>query len=99
MINEDKVLKIVNEKNIKFNVVLNKDEENKFKITFYDTRHKHSKYGQQCFGSYYADTLIGKGFGTSIKDKALSLYGAEPEWTISAKNSNQVIEFIENNIN
>ena len=96
-----KVIQVTNDKNIKFNVVLSKDKNNENLVTFYDTRYKHTKYGQQVFGSYHADTLTGKceWSNGSIKDKGLNLYGAVDDWYITAENSNQVLKFIENNIN
>jgi len=92
------ILQVTNDKDITFNVVLSKNEDNKTLVTFYDTRYKHTDYGQQCFGSYYADTLLGKcGFSTTggIKDTALNLYGAVDDWYITADNSNEVVKFIE----
>ena len=94
-----KSIQVTNDDNITFNVVLSKDKENKNLVTFYDTRYKHTQYGQQVFGSYHADTLLGKdGFGSGIKDTGLNLYGGEPDWYINAENSNDVVKFIEENI-
>ena len=96
-----KSIQVTNDDNITFNVVLSKDKENKNLVTFYDTRYKHTQYGQQVFGSYYADTLLGKdGFSTTggIKDTGLNLYGGEPDWYINAENANDVVKFIEENI-
>ena len=97
---EKKSIQVTNDKNITFNVVLSKDKENKTLVTFYDTRYKHTQYGQQVFGSYYADTLLGKSkFSKGIKNTGLNLYGGEPDWYINAKNSNDVVKFIEENTN
>ena len=96
-----KSIQVTNDDNITFNVVLSKDKENKNLVTFYDTRYKHTQYGQQVFGSYYADTLLGKdGFSTTggIKDTGLNLYGGVDDWYINAENSNDVVKFIEENI-
>ena len=94
-----KIIQVTNDKNITFNVVLSKNKENKTLVTFYDTRYKHTQYGQQVFGSYYADTLLGKNkFSKGIKDIGLNLYGGESDWCISAENSNDVVKFIEENI-
>ena len=98
---EKKSIQVTNDKNITFNVVLSKNKENKNLVTFYDTRYKHTQYGQQVFGSYYADTLLGKdGFSTTggIKDTGLNLYGGVDDWYINAENSNDVVKFIEENI-
>ena len=93
------ILQVTNDKDITFNVVLSKNEDNKTLVTFYDTRYKHTEYGQQCFGSYYADTLLGNcGFDFSnggIKDTGLNLYGGVEDWYINANNSNEVVKFIE----
>ena len=98
---EKKSIQVTNDKNITFNVVLSKNKDNKTLVTFYDTRYKHTQYGQQVFGSYYADTLLGKdGFSTTggIEDTGLNLYGGEPDWYINAENANDVVKFIKENI-
>ncbi len=41
------ILQVTNDKDITFNVVLSKNEDNKTLVTFYDTRYKHTDYGQQ----------------------------------------------------
>jgi hypothetical protein len=90
------ILQVTNDKDITFNVVLSKNEDNKTLVTFYDTRYKHTDYGQQV-SRYYADTLIGKcDFSDGgIKDTGLNLYGGVEDWYINANNSNEVVKFIE----
>ena len=52
------ILQVTNDKDITFNVVLSKNKDNKTLETFYDTRYKHTDYGQQV-SRYYASTLLG----------------------------------------
>ena len=104
MTNNNPMIQVTNDLGITFNVRISysdgevlKDKD-KMLVTFYDTRYKHTEYGQQVFGAYYASTLLGKdGFisNKSIKDTGLNLYGGEPQWYITAENSNKVVEFLE----
>ena len=93
-----KKLKIINDKKVPFNVLFDPNKNKKDQIiTFYDARYKKgfTEYGQNV-ASYYVDTLLGlDGFGSSIKDVGLHLYGNVDDWYITDKNSNQVINFIE----
>ena len=92
-----KILKIINDKKVPFNVLFETNEEEKDQIiTFYDARYKKgfTKYGQSV-SSYYVNTLLGlDGFGRGIKDTCLNLCGYIDDWYITEKNSNQLINFI-----
>ena len=83
---------VINDKNIMFNVVLSKrenedDNSTKMLVSFYDTRYNHTQYGQ------FID-----GYGTGIRDKGLNLHGGVDNWFINADNANHVIDFIEGKI-
>lgn len=94
---------VINDKNIMFNVVLSKrenedDNTTKMLVSFYDTRYNHTQYGQ-FIGSYYATTLLGlDGCGSGIKDKGLNLHGGIAGWFINADNANHVVDFIEGRV-
>jgi len=97
--NTYKAMQVTNDDDITFNVTLDKDiKTQEIFVSFYDTRYRHTKYGQHV-ARYYANTLLGKddAGSKSIKDSALNLYGGVPDWYISAENSNAVIRFIEAN--
>ena len=91
-----KSIQVTNDDNITFNVVLSKNKDNKTLVTFYDTRYKHTDYGQQV-SRYYASTLLGTSDFSNggIKDTGLNLYGGVEDWYINANNSNEVVKFIE----
>jgi len=90
--------KLTNDIGVVFNVTLTKEKNAKY-ITFYDSRFKDrpffSKYGQQV-AKYYMNTLLGKdGFGGSIVNRGLDLYGGVDDWYIDSKASNKLINWIE----
>tara|TARA_R110002012_G_scaffold319220_1_gene539098 strand:- start:655 stop:969 length:315 start_codon:yes stop_codon:yes gene_type:complete len=89
-------IQITNDRNISFNVILSKNKENETLVTFYDTRYKHTEYGQQ-ISKYYASTLLGncEFSNGSIKDKGLNLHGGVDDWYINNNNANEVIKFIQ----
>jgi|DEB0MinimDraft_12_1074336.scaffolds.fasta_scaffold50154_2 hypothetical protein len=97
----EKILQIMNDSNITFNVGLNKDEKGEMLVTFYDARYKKNfgKYGQS-IATYYADTLLGKDdWGKSIAGVGLNLYGGVDDWYITGSNATDVTNFIEENTN
>nr|BAR28732.1 hypothetical protein [uncultured Mediterranean phage uvMED] len=88
--------KLTNDIGIVFNVTLTKEKNAKY-ITFYDSRfiRGFSKLGQQV-AKYYMNTLLGKdGFGGSIVNRGLDLYGGVDDWYIDSKASNKLINWIE----
>jgi hypothetical protein len=93
----DQMIRVTNDKNITFNVVLSKDKKDQNLVSFYDTRYNHTQYGQ-FVGRYYASTLLGlDGYGSGIKDRGLNLHGGVDNWFINADNANHVVDFIEGN--
>ena len=94
----NQMIRVTNDKNITFNVVLSKDKKDQNLVSFYDTRYDHTQYGQ-FVGRYYADTLLGlEGWssrGSSIRDRGLNLHGGIDDWSINADNANHVVDFIE----
>tara|TARA_R110002126_G_scaffold51994_3_gene141935 strand:- start:68 stop:358 length:291 start_codon:yes stop_codon:yes gene_type:complete len=94
----DQMIRVTNDKNITFNVVLSKDKKEQNLVSFYDTRYNHTQYGQ-FIGRYYASTLLGlDGYGSGIKDRGLNLHGGIAGWFINADNANHVVDFIEREI-
>jgi len=55
-------------------------------VEFYDSRFKHTEYGQ-FVSRYYVKTLIDHKGG-------LALYGSIPEWSITAEGMKQVTNYI-----
>ena len=98
----NQMIRVTNDKNITFNVVLSKDKKDQSLVSFYDTRYKHTQYGQ-FVGRYYANTLLGldrygwNSGGSSIRDRGLNLHGGVDDWFINADNANHVVDFIEGN--
>lgn len=91
----NQMIRVTNDNNITFNVVLSKDKKDQNLVSFYDTRYNHTQYGQ-FVGRYYATTLLGlDGYGSGIKDKGLNLHGGIDDWFINADNANHVVDFIE----
>ena len=94
----DQMIRVTNDKNITFNVVLSKDKKEQNLVSFYDTRYNHTQYGQ-FIGRYYASTLLGlDGYGSGIKDRGLNLHGGIADWFINADNATDVVDFIEREI-
>ena len=97
----NQMIRVTNDKNITFSVVLSKDKKDQNLVSFYDTRYNHTQYGQ-FVGRYYANTLLGldgwSSRGSSIKDKGLNLHGGIADWFINADNANHVVDFIEGKI-
>jgi nucleoid-associated protein YejK len=88
--------KLTNDIGVVFNVTLTKEKNAKY-ITFYDSRFikGFTKLGQQV-SKYYMNTLLGKdGFGGSIVNRGLDLYGGVNDWYIDSKASNKLINWIE----
>ena len=77
--------------------MLSKDKENETLVTFYDTRYKHTDYGQPV-SQYYASTLLGtcEFSNGGIKDTGLNLDGGVSDWYININNANEVVKFIQN---
>ena len=94
----NQMIRVTNDKNITFNVVLSKDKKDQNLVSFYDTRYNHTQYGQ-FVGRYYASTLLGldgwSSRGSSIRDRGLNLHGGIDDWSINADNANHVVDFIE----
>ena len=94
----NQMIRVTNDNNITFNVVLSKDKKDQNLVSFYDTRYDHTQYGQ-FVGRYYADTLLGldgwSSRGSSIRDRGLNLHGGIDDWSINADNANHVVDFIE----
>ena len=94
----NQMIRVTNDKNITFNVVLSKDKKDQNLVSFYDTRYNHTQYGQ-FVGRYYANTLLGldgwSSRGSSIRDRGLNLHGGIDDWSINADNANHVVDFIE----
>ena len=97
----NQMIRVTNDKNITFNVVLSKDKKDQNLVSFYDTRYNHTQYGQ-FVGRYYANTLLGldgwSSRGSSIRDRGLNLHGGIDDWSINADNANHVVDFIEGKI-
>ena len=94
----NQMIRVTNDKNITFSVVLSKDKKDQNLVSFYDTRYNHTQYGQ-FVGRYYASTLLGlDGYGSSIRDRGLNLHGGIDDWSINADNANHVVDFIEGKI-
>ena len=97
----DQMIRVTNDKNITFNVVLSKDKKEQNLVSFYDTRYNHTQYGQ-FVGRYYANTLLGldgwSSRGSSIRDRGLNLHGGIADWSINAVNATDVVDFIEREI-
>ena len=97
----NQMIRVTNDNNITFNVVLSKDKKDQNLVSFYDTRYNHTQYGQ-FVGRYYANTLLGlEGWssrGSSIRDRGLNLHGGIDDWSINADNANHVVDFIEGKI-
>ena len=97
----NQMIRVTNDKNITFSVVLSKDKKDQNLVSFYDTRYDHTQYGQ-FIGRYYADTLLGldgwSSRGSSIRDRGLNLHGGIDDWSINADNANHVVDFIEREI-
>tara|TARA_R110002110_G_scaffold94726_7_gene245274 strand:- start:314 stop:622 length:309 start_codon:yes stop_codon:yes gene_type:complete len=91
----DQMIRVTNDKNITFSVVLSKDKKEQNLVSFYDTRYNHTQYGQ-FIGRYCASTLLGlDGYGSGIKDRGLDLHGGIADWFINADNANHVVDFID----
>ena len=94
----NQMIRVTNDKNITFSVVLSKDKKEQNLVSFYDTRYDHTQYGQ-FVGRYYANTLLGldgwSSRGSSIRDRGLNLHGGIDDWSINADNANHVVDFIE----
>ena len=94
----NQMIRVTNDKNITFSVVLSKDKKDQNLVSFYDTRYNHTQYGQ-FVGRYYANTLLGldgwSSRGSSIRDRGLNLHGGIDDWSINADNANHVVDFIE----
>ncbi len=94
----NQMIRVTNDKNITFSVVLSKDKKDQNLVSFYDTRYDHTQYGQ-FVGRYYANTLLGldgwSSRGSSIRDRGLNLHGGIDDWSINADNANHVVDFIE----
>ena len=77
------MIRVTNDKNITFSVVLSKDKKDQNLVSFYDTRYNHTQYGQ-FVGRYYANTLLGldgwSSRGSSIRDRGLNLHGGVDDW-------------------
>jgi hypothetical protein len=86
--NNQIITKVTNDKNITFNVELNK-EKKKWLITFFDSRYKRgfTKLGQPISQYYLKDIIKNKNCG-------LDLYGAEPDWYIDYKPLQKLIKNI-----
>jgi len=97
----NQMIRVTNDKNITFSVVLSKDKKDQNLVSFYDTRYDHTQYGQ-FVGRYYANTLLGldgwSSRGSSIRDRGLNLHGGVDDWFINADNANHVVDFIEGKI-
>ena len=97
----NQMIRVTNDKNITFSVVLSKDKKDQNLVSFYDTRYDHTQYGQ-FVGRYYANTLLGlDGWSSrcsSIRDRGLNLHGGIDDWSINADNANHVVDFIEGKI-
>lgn len=97
----NQMIRVTNDKNITFSVVLSKDKKDQNLVSFYDTRYNHTQYGQ-FVGRYYANTLLGldgwSSRGSSIRDRGLNLHGGVDNWFINADNANHVVDFIEGKI-
>ena len=97
----NQMIRVTNDKNITFSVVLSKDKKDQNLVSFYDTRYNHTHYGQ-FVGRYYANTLLGldgwSSRGSSIRDRGLNLHGGIDDWSINADNANHVVDFIEGKI-
>ena len=97
----NQMIRVTNDKNITFNVVLSKDKKDQNLVSFYDTRYDHTQYGQ-FVGRYYASTLLGldgwSSRGSSIRDRGLNLHGGVDDWFINADNATDVVDFIEREI-
>lgn len=97
----NQMIRVTNDKNITFSVVLSKDKKDQNLVSFYDTRYDHTQYGQ-FVGRYYANTLLGldgwSSRGSSIRDRGLNLHGGIDDWSINADNANHVVDFIEGKI-
>ena len=97
----NQMIRVTNDKNITFSVVLSKDKKDQNLVSFYDTRYNHTQYGQ-FVGRYYANTLLGldgwSSRGSSIRDRGLNLHGGIADWFINADNANHVVDFIEGKI-
>ena len=95
------MIRVTNDRNITFSVVLSKDKKDQNLVSFYDTRYNHTQYGQ-FVGRYYANTLLGldgwSSRGSSIKDRGLNLHGGVDNWFINADNATDVVDFIEREI-
>ena len=94
----NQMIRVTNDNNITFSVVLSKDKKDQTLVSFYDTRYDHTQYGQ-FVGRYYANTLLGldgwSSRGSSIRDRGLNLHGGIDDWSINADNANHVVDFIE----
>ena len=97
----NQMIRVTNDNNITFNVVLSKDKKDQNLVSFYDTRYNHTQYGQ-FVGRYHANTLLGldswSRFDSSIRDRGLNLHGGIAGWFINADNANHVVDFIEREI-
>ena len=97
----NQMIRVTNDKNITFSVVLSKRKKDQNLVSFYDTRYNHTQYGQ-FVGRYYANTLLGldgwSSRGSSIRDRGLNLHGGIDDWSINADNANHVVDFIEGKI-
>ena len=97
----NQMIRVTNDKNITFSVVLSKGKKDQNLVSFYDTRYNHTQYGQ-FVGRYYANTLLGldgwSSRGSSIRDRGLNLHGGVDDWFINADNANHVVDFIEGKI-
>ena len=97
----NQMIRVTNDKNITFSVVLSKDKKDQNLVSFYDTRYNHTQNGQ-FVGRYYANTLLGldgwSSRGSSIRDRGLNLHGGIDDWSINADNANHVVDFIEGKI-
>ena len=97
----NQMIRVTNDKNITFSVVLSKDKKDQNLVSFYDTRYDHTQYGQ-FVGRYYANTLLGldgwSSRGSSIKNRGLNLDGGVDNWFINADNATDVVDFIERDI-
>ena len=96
------ILQITNDRGIIFNATINKNEEGRDIMTFYDSRYIEKGFSNlgQSVSTYYVSTLLGKdgfSFSESIKGKGLNLYGGEEDWYLTKQNTIDVVDFIERN--
>jgi hypothetical protein len=66
-------------------------------VEFYDTDYPHTAHGQFTGGGYYLETLLED--QDTLRERGLNLHGGIPKWTLGPRAMNEVLDWIEQQVN